>query len=88
MDVKLIIFNALFVWIGVYAICLGVQFLYEAIVLAKDFGSCSSKGRMEIIEERNSLKNIFNGSLNLFSVIAFVYVLYKLICNIDFLIGG
>lgn len=43
---------------------------------------------MEVVEERNSLKNIFNGSLNLFSVIAFAYVLYKLLCNIDLLIGG
>lgn len=87
MDVRLIVFNVLFVWIGVYAICLGVSFLYEAVTLAKDFGRCSSKERMEVVEKRNSLKNIFNGSLNLFSVIAFAYVLYKLICNIDLLIG-
>lgn len=68
--------------------CLGASFVYEAFVLSNKFGDIPYNEKVRVVKESNSLGNIFDNSFSLFNVIAFAYILYKLLCHIDLLIGG
>lgn len=68
--------------------CLGVSFIYEAFALSNKFGNIPYNEKARVVKESNSLRHIFDNSFSLFNVVAFAYILYKLLCNIDLLIGG